>query len=235
MTPAIDITFDFRRDTPPGKDPDAFSPTLKNYHKLLWSKPLPCGITFSLSDLKHGAYLHHQSEAGEFYLSSDSAIHTFSNLPEMANIIKTINQEEMENFKALGYTIGGMLIFPSKRINGKATINGARGMHPRIKDRIDLTLECIRRHYENLNSPLSNVLNRYSNFFSLFKNFSGYLEFFLLQDLVSEDFQSVKFFLPFDDFKTSALPVNPHAYRSYKCLATDFVNKRNQRIIRYFS
>jgi len=39
----IDITFDFRSDTPgyPKKDPDALSPTLRRYHKLLWSKPLP--------------------------------------------------------------------------------------------------------------------------------------------------------------------------------------------------
>ena len=37
---AIDSTFDFRSDTPPGKDPDARSPTLRRYHQLLWSKPL---------------------------------------------------------------------------------------------------------------------------------------------------------------------------------------------------
>jgi hypothetical protein len=40
MTAAIDITFDFRLDTPNGKDPDSFSATLRRYHKLLWSKPL---------------------------------------------------------------------------------------------------------------------------------------------------------------------------------------------------
>jgi hypothetical protein len=33
---AIDITFDFRSDTPPGKDPDTWSPTLRSYHQLLW-------------------------------------------------------------------------------------------------------------------------------------------------------------------------------------------------------
>ena len=46
----IDITFDFRTDTPPGKDPDARSPTLRRYHKLLWSKPLPNGMMFDLDD-----------------------------------------------------------------------------------------------------------------------------------------------------------------------------------------
>ena len=45
---AIDITFDFRSDTPPGKDPDARSPTLRRYHQLLWSKPLPSGAPFEL-------------------------------------------------------------------------------------------------------------------------------------------------------------------------------------------
>lgn len=37
----IDIGFDMRSDTPPGKDPDAYSPTLRRYHQLLWSKPFP--------------------------------------------------------------------------------------------------------------------------------------------------------------------------------------------------
>ena len=41
MEKFIDITFDFRTDTPTGTDPDALSPTLRSYHKFLWSKPLP--------------------------------------------------------------------------------------------------------------------------------------------------------------------------------------------------
>ena len=38
----IDITFDFRSDAK-GRDPDAYSPTLNAYHKILWSKELPNG------------------------------------------------------------------------------------------------------------------------------------------------------------------------------------------------
>ena len=38
----IDTSFDFRTDAS-GKDPDAYSPTLRQYHRLLWSKPLPSG------------------------------------------------------------------------------------------------------------------------------------------------------------------------------------------------
>jgi hypothetical protein len=66
----IDITFDFRSDTPPGKDPDTFSPTLRRYHQLLWSKPLPGGAPFELDVTGPPYYLHHSSELGEFWLSS---------------------------------------------------------------------------------------------------------------------------------------------------------------------
>jgi len=44
----IDIAFNMFSDTPEGKDPDSFSPTLRSYHKRLWSKPLPNGICFNL-------------------------------------------------------------------------------------------------------------------------------------------------------------------------------------------
>ena len=42
----IDINFNMFSDTPKGKDPDSYSPTLRSYHKILWSKPLPNGISF---------------------------------------------------------------------------------------------------------------------------------------------------------------------------------------------
>jgi hypothetical protein len=64
----IDITFDFRSDTPgygrPRADPDASSPTLRRYHQLLWSKQLPSGTPFMLDVTTPGAYLHHLSELG---------------------------------------------------------------------------------------------------------------------------------------------------------------------------
>jgi hypothetical protein len=69
MNNRIDITFDTYFDTPPGKDPDTDSPTLRRYHKLLWSKPLPNGTVFELNDTVPKAYLHHHSEAGEFFLA----------------------------------------------------------------------------------------------------------------------------------------------------------------------
>jgi len=226
----IDITFDFRSDTPPGKDPDAYSPTLKRYHQLLWSKPLPCGAIFELDDTTKGAYLHHQSELGEFFLSSDAVVPSFTREKRIAHIVNQIPAKELDFFNTIGYTIGGMMLFPGNQVNGKVTLNVARGFHPHIKDRFDLTVECIRRYYLRLKNPLLDTLQRYENFFGLFDNFSGYVDFFLLQDLVSDDHSRVKFFAPFDDFSGSPLPQSQEEYIRYMALAIEFIQARNRRI-----
>ena len=231
----IDTTFDFQSDTPPGKDPDARSPTLRRYHQFLWSKRLPSGARFDLVDTTPRKYLHHSSEIGEFSLSSDSIIASYSRSRDrkILPVIRQIPSEEVESFRNVGYTIGGMLIFPSNQINRKITINCARGLNAQIKDRFDLTLECIRRHYLKDDSPLEDTLQRYAAFFGLFESFRGYVEFFLLQDLVSTDFSEVKFFLPFDNFRESPVPSSKGAYYSYKKLNIEFIECRNRRIQEY--
>jgi len=227
----IDITFDFRSDTPPGKDPDVFSPTLSRYHKLLWSKPLPSGVVFELDVTAPPFYLHHRSEVGEFWLSSDAVIPTFRREKLLSDIINQIPVEEREAFIGIGYTIGGMMVFPANRIGRKMTINGKRGFDHKIKDRFDLTVECIRRHYRDERSPLSDTLARYADFFGLFGDFRGYVAFFLLQDLVTEDCSAVRFFLPFEDFNTSPLPGSMDTYLAHRQLAVDFIVARNRRIL----
>lgn len=230
MANRIDINFDFRSDTPAGKDPDIYSSTLRSYHKLLWSKPLPSGVLFELDDSKAGAYLYHQSNLGEFFLSSDTVVPSFGKWKSMEHIIGQLKDGELEEFRSTLYTMGGMLIFPANRVDGKSTINGARGFNALIKDRLDLTLECIRRYYKDEQSPLADVLKRYADFFALFGSFKGYVEFFLLEDLVTEDFSAIKFFMRFEDFKTSAVPKTLNEYIAYKDLSIDFIRKRNQRI-----
>ncbi len=230
----IDTSFDFRTDTPPGKDPDTHSPTLRRYQKLLWSKPLPGGFRFALVDTMPQVYLHHHSEIGEFWLSSDAVIPTFTREYKVRNIIEQIPIDELDRFNALGYTIGGMMLFPGHRVGRKMTINGARGFHPRIKDRFDLTVECIKRYYHGEWSPLQDTLQRYANYFDLFEHFKGFIEFFLLQDIVDEDFTSVKFFMPFDGFQKSPLPMNKDEYVIYMQNAIEFIDARNRRIQHYW-
>jgi len=226
---AIDTSFDFRADAG-GKDPDVYSPTLRRYHKLLWSKPLPSGSLFDLNDTVRGVYLHHRSERGEFFLSSDSVIPTFTRWGFAANHPELVTEEENRAFMAISYTIGGMMVFPGNPVEGKWTINQARGCLRKISDRFDLTLECIRRHYVGEASPLSETLERYGGFFALFESFSGYVDFFLLQDLVSEHASAVRVFPPFDDFKTPSVPRDIDTYREYRRLSIEFIEARNRRI-----
>ena len=225
----IDVTFDVYSDTPKGKDPDSYSKTLRNYHKLLWSKPLPSGLKFDLND-NLARVLCHKSELGEFTLSSDSIGHTYRYTNQMAPIINKIPNFEMDQFFSVCSTIGGYIIFPAKQVDKKMTINASRGLNRKIKDRFDLTLECIRRFYSNEDSPLSNTFKRYSQFFYLFENFKGYVNFFLLQDLVNENYSSIKYWIPFYGFNGSPLPNNVEEYRLYKNNLMKFINERNHRI-----
>lgn len=230
----IDTAFDVRSDTPAGRDPDSHSPTLRRYHRLLWSKTLPGGRSFHLSDAAAGVYLHHSSEMGEYFLSSDSVIPTFTRWPALKHITELFAEEENEAFRTIGYTIGGMMVFPGNRIDGGWTINQARGMlYQKIADRMDLTLECIRRHYLEEASPLGDTLARYSDFFALFEHFPGYVDFFLLQDLVNENSDAIKFLMPFDDFKRASTPRNRDEYIAYRHQTIAFINARNRRIERY--
>jgi hypothetical protein len=118
------------------------------------------------------------------------------------------------------YTIGGTMVFPGNRIDGNQTINGARGFNRKIAERFDLTLECIRRHYLVQRSPLGETLARYRDFFVLFEDFRGYVEFFMLQDLVTEDCSAVKFFIPFHDFTYSSVRRDGDTYREYQAAAS---------------
>ena len=190
---------------------------------------MPSGAPFEL-DIATPPYLHHLSELGEFWLSSDAVVPSFSKWLKMAHIIEQIPEGEREEFIRITYTIGGMMVFPANKVDGRPTINGARGFNQRIADRFDLTVECIRRHYLDEPSPLGDTLARYADFFALFGNFAGYVGFFYLQDLVDEFSATVKFFTPFDDFAASPLPGTLDAYFEYRQRAIAFVESRNRRI-----
>ncbi|MGM1018260.1 MAG: DUF6994 family protein [Actinomycetota bacterium] len=225
----IDITTDFQDDAG-HRDPDAYSPLLQSYHLLLWSKPLPNGAPFDLTAEKFGSalVLRHSSELGEFVLSSDTLAN--SNRGRLREFYEAMGAETNLAWHRDGGTIGGRLVFPRNRVDGKQTINQTRGTNARIRDRFDLTLESIRRHYVGEVSPLSETLARYSNFFSLFETFDGYVSFFLLDDLV-DDQGAVRFYLPFDGFERSPLPASIDEYREFRRAQLEFVAARNQRML----
>ncbi len=194
----IDVTFDFRTDTPgcydPTKksqrDPDIYSPTLRRYHRELWSRELPNG---EIMDLKEGKdpkddYLIWKN----FRFGSDTIIIDFNNTRDK-EIIEKVKQEVgdyksyFENLTRRSYTMGGTIIFPKH----DQSMNQRRGTNPRIADRWDLTLECIRRYYIGQTSPLSDVIEGDKDFYALFCDFRGYVDFFFLQDAVTDDYSKV--------------------------------------------
>ncbi len=226
----IDTKFNVYSDAQ-GGDPDSTSATLRSYHRILWSKPLPNGKIFELINNKSGVYLFHNSELGEFYLGSDSITHSYRNHKRKAWLTQQIQEEVKELFDT-GSTIGAYTIFPNNRIDGKHTINGARGCISLIDDRFDLTLECIRLFYLGQESPLYYTLLRYKNFFDLFESFKGYIQFFFFDDLVDEN-EKIKFYLPYDHFKTKPTFTEISDYFTYKKGVMNFIKSRNKRIENY--
>jgi len=189
---------------------------------------LPNGKLLELSDNKNGVYLYHQSELGEFFFGSDAITHSYKNHKRKKWLTEQIPNEVKELFDT-GSTIGGYIIFPSNRIDGKQTINQARGVNRLIDDRFDFTLECIRLFYAGKESPLYETLSRYELFFNLFDDFSGYIHFFFLEDLIYEN-NRIRFYLPFDDFKTRPSFSDINQYLLYKKRVVDFIESRNKRI-----
>ncbi len=223
----IDIEFNVYSDAN-GGDPDSSSPTLRTYHKFLWSKALPTGEQFELTDNKSGTYLYHKSGLGEYFLGSDAITHSYRNHKRKIWLTQQIQSEVKELFDT-GSTIGAYTLYPNNRVDGKHTINQARGVNSFIDDRFDLTLECIRLFYIGQKSPLYDTFLRYKNFFNLFENFTGYINFFLFNDLVEEN-EKIKFYLPFDNFKTKPSFANIDEYLVYKKGVMNFIKARNRRI-----
>ena len=112
----IDNTYDFRKDVKPNADPDKDSKKLRSYHKKLWSKNLPSGEKFNLSDTEPNKYLFHKSSLGEFEFSSDSITHSYIGVKRMNSITKLLSKSDREEILQTFYTIGGFIINLTKRI-----------------------------------------------------------------------------------------------------------------------
>ena len=202
----IDIHFDVQTDSN-GKDPDYASKTLKTFHQALWSKPLPNGQMMQLEIEKNCL------KWGDMWFGCDS-------IPNFA--------EWKKEYWHKTYTIGGSIIFPMHRWS----MNQARGCSVKVCDRWDLTLECIRRFYAGEPTPLDTALNKDREFFELFVDFKGYVDFFLLQDCVDQDY-NVKFSLDTPLFVNMPMPKTLDEYLKWIDIQVEFVEKRGKRIAEY--
>lgn len=241
----LNVEYDFTADTPmfwkdfwekddvlgsSGADPDIISKTLKEYHRLLYSRKLPNGQIMKLIAGNSSEYL----TWNRFKFGSDSIISSFryKKYRYMLERVKNTFQDYhafIEHYIHKSYTIGGEIIFPKR----KGGINQSRGCNPYICDRWDLTLECIRKYYKQEISPIYNVLLADSEFFDLFIDFKGYIDFFFLQDCVSEDYQTVHFWLDYESSEKYPFPKTVCEYVSWIEKQLEFVSLRNKRIKEY--
>lgn len=233
--PEIDASFNFSDDSPAGKDPDSHSPTLRRYHQTLWSKELKSGDTFALEapSSKRSGYLILTTANGRMVLGSDTITNSYTRWTRpkaLANAVASLSESQQARYLNPPYSIGSAMVWPV-RSKDRPTINQARGTRPAIADRMDLTLECIRRHYaEDADSPLADVLCAYGDFFALFDGFREFVDFFHFQDLVTDDYQDVRFFLPLQDFARPGVPRTVAEYVSYREAALSFIAARNRVI-----
>lgn len=243
----INVNYDFTSDTEGfwdgfwerkdglgagGADPDSRSKTLRLYSQLLWSKPLPNGEVMELEDGRSKFYLKWK----DFYFGNDSITASFRyyrNRPLLEEVKKNVSDyhQFVENYLHKLYQIGGEVIMPSA-VGG---INQTRGFKSEIRDRWDLTLECIRRFYKGEDSPLKDVLNKNKAFFDLFVDFKGYVDYFFFHDLVDDDYSKVNLWLDTPFFVKNPIPKTVEDYFIFLNKEIDFVEKRNKRIHDYIS
>jgi len=233
----IDITFDFSIETSGEKpDIDRDSSTLCKYHRLLWNKRLPNGEYPNLNE-QYKNVLEIDTKTCKTILSSDTMINNYTgnwNKKFDLRYLQTI--KEKDEFIKITHKIGNFIMYPRTRINKKDSFNQARGRNPKIHDRFDLSLECIKRYYDHdKNNPLQETIERYKDFFQLFRNFKSYCKFFFLDDLTKNDYTEINHFLTFNDFKEKPIPRDADQYRQYMNNATEFINKRIKRIQNYIN
>lgn len=209
-------------------DPDSRSLTMQKYMQLLYSRKLPNG---EVMELKCGSDDYHYLTWKGFRFGSDSIINSFMHkgYRYMIDAVKASlddPKQYYEDYIHKSYTVGGEIIFP-KRLG---SINQNRGCNKLIRDRFDLTLECIRRYYNDEWSPLSIVLQQDKAFFDLFKTFEQYVTYFFLDDLVTDDCKAVTLWIDNDNFKKDPYPATVEEYKAFIAKELEFLEKRNQRI-----
>lgn len=240
----------FAPDSPSGipglGDPDEYSPRLRADHQLLWTKKLSSGVLFAPTapSVRRKGYLIFTDPSGATNRYGSDAItgsYTSWVLPKrprsktLVQAIAGLDENQKTRYLKPPYTIGSAMIWPV-RTKDRPTMNTARGLRLKIADRMDLTLECIRRHYAGEpESPLADVIGAYQDFFALFGGFKEFVDFFHFQDLVAPDYDRIEFYLPFCNFERAGTPVTTEEYVEYRENTLEFIEKRRRRMAEWVS
>ena len=221
-------------------DPDQKSKELYEYHKELWNiqrkkLDLQNKVPEIIKDPQYvnGAY-ELATQNPNLRLSSDSIMSIYwhwsgNNSPykRMQELIKKIIRDKYDTIDKFeefirtylkeANTIGGFVVFP-KHPN---SINGRRGMSAKIRDRFDLTLECIRCFYNKIYNPLADVLEGDKEFFAMFgkekDGFKKYIDFFCLNSWVNDNYDNYEVKDLLSDDGNSLLPKDKWPQKILPC------------------
>ena len=208
---------------------DLHSHTLRIYHQFLWSRPLPDGSHLELDASRSRTTDYLVTQDG-LVLASDSLINSMTTWPHMTEVLAHIPEEEQEAFRRRASSVAATGLWPKRRGPSGQSINQARGMNRKIADRLDLTIECIRRYYAGQESPLAPVLEDAARFFGLWPGWDAWVRWWLLDDLVDAEGQ-IRWFLPFTEFgKEQPWPSTPRSWRVYRDRCVDFIDQRAERM-----
>lgn len=147
----FDKTYDFATDTPVGRDPDDRSMTLRSYHELLWSKPLRSGrelVVRAPSTRREGYLIGSDGSGSRWWFGSDAITNSYTRWGRpkaLVEAVRGLDGSQRARYLHPRYTVGSTMIWPVRSAD-RPTINQARGTRLKIADRMDLTLECVRRH-----------------------------------------------------------------------------------------
>ncbi len=233
----INIHLDFTKDSVKNNikgDPDIFNNTLRIYQKELYSREKLCLDFGNRMDYDYLIYKEKNIRfASDCIINMNEMYKEYKETHEKyfsicSNYYKKLYQEYLDTAR----TIGGEIIFPKHRYS----INQCRGVYRQIKDRFDLTLECIKRFYEHIQpNPLEKILLMDKEFFGLFgtgvRGFEKYVNFFFLDDLVKDG--KVDFF--FGTYNDDIFNHSPFAWKQaeWEQLLEKqmvFLEKRNKAI-----
>jgi len=226
-------------------DPDSWHKGLRESHRILWSRPLPSGESWSFEPAHLKITEPRPNEPSEWSIGSDNFATTHANtLPSMAAAIPGYENGHLHDF----CTIGGYIVFPNGLAQVRPTqakprkwsINQARGMERKMSDRFDLTLEAIRLYYAGIiardTNPIGDVLDAYGWFFDVFgkgaEGFQAYVDFFFLNPMVSGGCV-VPLYGHALDFGDALPHRSQSAYNDYITAQRTAVSERNELIARW--